>query len=92
MTEKILTLFSSNTLLSTLLGYQIEVYTDYKNLVYKKFITERVMRCWLLLKEFGPELHYVKRNLNIVKDALSWLQLTEKEFAPDIMVFSHKNF
>ena len=28
-----------------LLGHQITVYTDHKNLTYKKFDTERVMRC-----------------------------------------------
>ena len=43
-----------------LLGHQIMVYTDHKNLTYKTFNTERVMRWRLILEEFGPELKYIK--------------------------------
>ena len=43
-----------------LLGNQITVYTDHKNLTYKFFNIERVMRWRLILKEFGPELKYIK--------------------------------
>ena len=39
-----------------LLGHQITVYTDHKDLTYKFFNTERVMRWRLILEEFGPEL------------------------------------
>merc|ERR1712115_674339 len=42
-----------------LLGQHIIVYTDHKNLTYKNFNTERVMRWRLILEEFNPELHYV---------------------------------
>ena len=37
-----------------LLGHQITVYTDHKNVTYKLFSTERVMRWRLILEEFGP--------------------------------------
>ena len=37
-----------------LLGHQITVYNDHKNLTYKTFNTERVMRWRLILEEFGP--------------------------------------
>ena len=42
-----------------LLGHQITVYTDHKNLPYKFFNTERKMRWRLILEEFGPELKYI---------------------------------
>ena len=57
-----------------LLGHQITVYTDHKNLTYKVFNTERVMRQRLILKEFGPELKYIKGENNVVSDALSRLE------------------
>ena len=43
-----------------LLGHQITVYTDHKNLTYNFFNTERVMRWRLILEEFGPESKYIK--------------------------------
>ena len=43
-----------------LLGNLITVYIDHKNLTYKNFNTERVMRWRLILEEFGPELKYIK--------------------------------
>ena len=66
-----------------LLGHRIEVFTDHKNLVYKHFNTERVMRWRLLIEEFGPQLTYIKGAHNVVADALSRLNLTEDEFSPD---------
>ena len=57
-----------------LLGHQITVYTDHKNLTYKFFNTERVMRWRLILEEFGPELKYIKGENNVVADALSRLE------------------
>ena len=61
-----------------LLGQSIRVYTDHKNLTYKEFNTERVMRWRLLIEEFGPELIYIKGETNIVADALSRLNLIDK--------------
>ena len=66
-----------------LLGQQIEVFTDHKNLVYKHFNTERVMRWRLLIEEFGPKLTYIKGTHNIIADALSRMRLTEKDFSPE---------
>lgn len=64
-----------------LLGQRINVYTDHKNLTYKNFNTDRVMRWRLILEEFGPELHHLKGEKNIVADALSRLDMTEESFA-----------
>ena len=62
-----------------LLGQQIKVYTDHKNLTYKQFNTERVMRWRLILEEYGPELIYIQGNKNVVADALSRLDLNTDE-------------
>jgi RNase H-like domain found in reverse transcriptase len=69
-----------------LLGQQIEVFTDHKNLVYKTFNTERVMRWRLIIEEFGPKLTYIKGASNIVADALSTsrMRLTEQDFGPEV--------
>ena len=62
-----------------LLGHQITFYTDHKNLTYKFFNTERVMRWRLILGEFGPELKYIKGENNIVSDALSCLEKSNNQ-------------
>ena len=65
-----------------LLGHQIRVYTDHKNLTYQNFNTERVLRWRLILEEFGPELHYVQGNKNVVADALSRLNIQPSSTPP----------
>lgn len=60
---------------SILLGQQIIVYTDHKNLTYKVFNTERVMRWRLIIEEYGPELRYIKGHHNVVADTLSRMDL-----------------
>ena len=61
-TEKeLLSMVSTLKEFNILLGHQITVYTDHKNLTYTFFNTERVMRWRLILKEFVPELKYVER-------------------------------
>ena len=60
-----------------LLGQQIVVYTDHKNLTYKEFNTDRVMRWRLILEEYSPEIIYIKGPNNVVADALSRLPIKE---------------
>jgi len=69
-----------------LLGPQIEVFTDNKNLVYKHFNTERVMHWRLLLEEFVPKLTHVNGANNIVADVLSRLEIAEEEFSAEAFV------
>ena len=61
-----------------LLGQRIKVYTDHKNLTYKQFTTDRVMRWRLILEEYGPELVYIKGRDNVAANALSRLDLGKK--------------
>ena len=51
------------------------VYTDHKNHTYKNFNMEHIMRWWLLIKEFGPTINYIKGPKNIVAGVLSRLDL-----------------
>ena len=50
------------------------------------------MRWQLLLKEFGPQLNYIKGKCNIVADALSRLDLMEKEFSKEAFAFGGHEF
>ena len=52
---------------------QIKVYTDYKNLTYETFNTERVTRWRLILEVYNLELIYIQGSKNIAADALSRL-------------------
>ena len=63
-----------------LLGHRIEVFTDHKNLVYKTFNAERVMRWRLIIEEFGPKLTCIKGESNVVADALSRLDHLRRTF------------
>ena len=62
-----------------LLGQQITVFTDHKNLTYKNFNSERVMRWRLVFEEFGPDLQYIKVNHNDVADTLSRLKIDDDQ-------------
>ena len=64
-----------------LLGHQIAVHTDHKNLTCKNFNTERVMRWRLILEEYGPTLHYIKGVHNVVADALSRIGMAKEPVA-----------
>ena len=54
-----------------ILGHQITVYTDHKNLTYIFLNTER--------KEFGPELQYIRGENNAVVNALSRLEISDSQ-------------
>ncbi len=72
-----------------LLGQKIRIYTDHKNLTYKTFNTERVMRWRLILEEYGPELVYVKGIDNVFADALSRLTITSSSMPTTQNVTEH---
>ena len=56
-----------------LLGHEITVFTDHKNLTYENLSTDCVTRWRLLVEEYGPTIKYIKGVNNVVADALSRL-------------------
>ena len=62
-----------------ILGHEITVYNDNKNLAYKFLNTEHVMRWRLILEDFGPELKYIKGEKSVVSDALSRLEMSDNQ-------------
>jgi len=56
-----------------LLGQQLRVYTDHKNVTYKSFNMDCVLRWRLVFEEFTPELVYIKGENNVIADALRCL-------------------
>ena len=65
-----------------LLGQQIKIYTDHKNLMFTQFNTKRVLRWRMVLEEYGPELIYIKGQDNVVADALLRLDLIPDDESP----------
>jgi cleavage and polyadenylation specificity factor subunit 1 len=62
-----------------LLGREIVIYTDHKNLTFERFSSDRVFRWRQYVEEFGPKLVYLPGENNVVADALSRLPRTPNE-------------
>jgi hypothetical protein len=54
-----------------LLGHNIKIYMDHKNLTFANFNTDCVCRWRLIVEEYGPEIVYLPRVHNIVAYFLS---------------------
>ena len=60
-----------------LLGQQIKVFTDHKNLTCVNFNTQQVI-CWrMVIEDFAPELVYIPSATNIVVDAIICLEMSD---------------
>ena len=61
-------------------GYEINLLSDHKNLVYAATLSEsqRVMRWRLILEEFGPNIQHIAVVDNIVPDMISILPSTPR--------------
>ena len=64
-----------------LLGQEIIVHTDHKNLLYESSSSDRIVRWRLLIEEYAPTFQHIAGSKNQVADALSRLNA---ENSPDI--------
>ena len=62
-----------------LLGAELEVYTDHRNLTFANFNTQRVMRWRMCVEEYAPKLFYLEGKLNVLADAFSRLPMFDEE-------------
>ena len=60
-----------------LLGADLTVFTDHKNLTYENFNTRRVMQWRCYVEELSPKIKYLEEKLNVLADAFSCMPRTD---------------
>jgi hypothetical protein len=68
------------TFRSMLLGAELYIYTDHRNLTFEltKYTTQRVLRWRLFLEEYAPTFRWLQGEHNIVADTLSRLPISSE--------------
>ena len=64
-------------------GAKLIIYTDHKNLTFRTFSVQRVLRWRLYIDEFDTLLTYIQGKKNVLADCFSRLPLMEKPTAGD---------
>ena len=72
--------------MNLLLGAEIVIFTDHKNLLANSSTNDRVFRWKQKIEEFGPTIHYVKGHTNTEADALSRLPFMENQGGMEVML------
>ena len=67
---------------TTLLGAELHIHTDHRNLTFDGLTTERVIRWRLFAEDFAPTFHCIHGSLNPVADCISRLPLSEGQDVP----------